>query len=159
MIVIISDTHENTPLIDEAVPKIQALSPELVIHCGDIVSPKVLDHFRGLPMRFVFGNNDFEREALRRRAGELGFGSIEDELILSLYEKDLYVTHGTRASTVEQTIDSQVYDYVFHGHTHLRRNEKIGRTRVINPGALYRARVYSFATLDLQTDVVEFHQL
>jgi predicted phosphodiesterase len=28
----------------------------------------------------------------------------------------------------------QRYDYLLHGHTHVRRDERAGRTRIINPG-------------------------
>ena len=94
-----------------------------------------------------------------KKAEELGFGAIDDELVLTIGEKTLYIYHGTRAGLVETKADSQEYDYVIHGHTHRRRNERIGNTRVINPGAMFNASLYSFATLDLDTDTVEFHEI
>lgn len=159
MIGIISDTHENLPVLRKAIPALKSFSPSLVLHCGDIVSPAVLDVLRELPMRFVFGNNDSDRGGLRKKAEELGFGAIDDELVLTIGEKTLYIYHGTRAGLVETKADSQEYDYVIHGHTHRRRNERIGNTRVINPGAMFNASLYSFATLDLDTDTVEFHEI
>ncbi len=158
-ICLVSDTHENLPLIRKAVPMIAALRPDLVIHCGDIISPPTVQEFAGLPMRFVFGNNDGEREGLVKKCEALGFGKIEDELILCLDDKDIYVNHGTRPSFLDAVIDSQVYDYVFHGHTHRRRDERIGRTRVVNPGALYQASLYGFASLDLISGSVQFHDV
>ena len=110
-------------------------------------------------MRFVFGNNDIDRHGLQKKCDVLGFGVIADQLRLSVEGKDILVLHGTRNSVVDQEIDSQVYDYVFHGHTHLRRDEKIGRTRVVNPGALYQTTIYSIATLDLLTDTLAFYQV
>jgi putative phosphoesterase len=159
MICLVSDTHENLPAIRVAVPMMVALKPTLVIHCGDIISPPTVEEFRGLPMRFVFGNNDGERDGLRRKCEELGFGDIADELEISLGGKHLYVTHGTRPSALDAKIDSQAYDYIFHGHTHRRRNEKIGNTRVINPGALFQASAYSFASLELAADEVRFYDV
>ena len=45
-------------------------------------------------------------------------------------------------------------DYLLHGHTHCRRDERLDGTRVINPGALggvqYESR--SLCVLDLDTD-------
>ena len=42
------------------------------------------------------------------------------------------------------------------GHTHIKRDEKIGKTRVINPGALFRIYPYTIALLDVETDRLEF---
>ncbi len=137
----------------------QRCRPSLVIHCGDIVTPGVLEALRDLPMRFVYGNNDIDRASLQKKCTELGFGTIDDELILTVEGKSLYVYHGTRAALVEAKADSQEYDYVLHGHTHRRRNERIGNTRVVNPGAMFNASLYSFATIDLNTNDVEFHDV
>ena len=41
----------------------------------------------------------------------------------------------------------------------LLRDERIGRTRVINPGALQRARRYTVALLDTEMDALELFEL
>ena len=156
MLCLISDTHENIPVIRKAVEKIKILNPELVIHCGDIVSPPILEEFRGLPMRFVLGNNDGEVEGLNKKAAELGFGEINTELELIINDNRIYVYHGTKLHVIDEMAGAQLYDYVIHGHTHHTRNEIFGRTRIINPGALFQANRYTFATLDLETQKVEF---
>ena len=46
------------------------------------------------------------------------------------------VTHGHLPGKLDQLIRSQRYTFVFHGHTHRKRDEMVGKTRVINPGAL-----------------------
>jgi predicted phosphodiesterase len=46
-------------------------------------------------------------------------------------------------------------DYLLHGHTHELRDERIGRTRMINPGALFRAARYTAALLDPRADRLE----
>jgi predicted phosphodiesterase len=38
---------------------------------------------------------------------------------------------------------------VCHGHTHRRREERVGKTLVLNPGAIYRANPHTFAIVDL----------
>ncbi len=159
MIGIISDTHENLPLIERAVDQFRARRLSLVIHCGDIISPPVLKAFSGLPMRLVFGNNDGERDGLRRMAQELGFGAVDDELELVEEGKRLFVAHGHRQGVLERVIQRGGYDYIFTGHTHSERDERIGRTRVINPGALFAARRYTVALLDPATDILEFQEI
>lgn len=159
MIGIISDTHENLPMIARAVAEFRAHAPSLVIHCGDIISPPVLREFSGLPMRFVFGNNDGEREGIARVAGELGFGAVDDQLDISVSGKRIFVTHGHKQGVLERAIGYGCYDYVFTGHTHCERDERVGRTRVINPGALFAARRYTVVLLDLDTDTLEFREI
>jgi hypothetical protein len=52
-------------------------------------------------------------------------------------------------------------DYLFTGHTHVRMDKRIGRTRLINPGALggTRKQSRSVAILDLDTDELIFEIL
>jgi predicted phosphodiesterase len=58
-----------------------------------------------------------------------------------------------------RALGTQGADYVLHGHTHVTRDERIGKTRIINPGALCRAAKKTVATLDLAADVLTFHDL
>ena len=48
------------------------------------------------------------------------------------------------------------YDYLLLGHTHVARDWRLGRLRIINPGALYRASKKTVATLDTRTDAVRY---
>jgi hypothetical protein len=54
---------------------------------------------------------------------------------------------------------AQGVDYLCHGHTHVVRDERIGQTRVINPGALFRAARYTVALLDMAADRLEIVQV
>jgi putative phosphoesterase len=71
---VISDTHDNLPLVDKAVKKLIDEKVELVLHAGDYVSPFVISHFKHFRSRFigVFGNNDGDHEFLKRRFAEFG---------------------------------------------------------------------------------------
>jgi len=156
---ILSDTHEDKRMILKAVRVLSARSPALIIHCGDIISPPVLELFKGLPMRFVYGNNDGERSGLKKKCEELGFIGIEETACFDFAGKSFFVNHGTRSRVIDEAVETQQYDYVLHGHTHVRRNEIFGRTRVINPGALFSADEYSIAFLTPETGCVEFVEI
>lgn len=156
---ILSDTHENVRIMRKAIAVLNARAPLCVIHCGDIISPPVLELFRGLPMKFVYGNNDGERSGLRKKCVELGFNPIDDTLTFTLAGKRFFVNHGTRSSAIDDAVSSQQYDYVLHGHTHEKRNERVGITSVINPGALFSADTYSIAFLEVESGVVEFVEI
>ncbi|MBI4452228.1 metallophosphoesterase [Candidatus Woesearchaeota archaeon] len=156
MIGIISDTHENEAAMKKAAEIFLEKNVDFVVHCGDIISPPVLENFKVLKMKLVFGNNDGERNGLIKKCEEFGFGEIRDELEFRHKGKKFYVYHGTSANKLDAAIKSNKYDYVLTGHTHLKRDEKIGKTRVINPGALFMAFPYTIALLDVSKDKLEF---
>jgi predicted phosphodiesterase len=49
--------------------------------------------------------------------------------------------------------------YLCHGHTHCVTDQRIGGTRIINPGALQRAAQYSVALLDTEDDTLSFYPI
>ena len=159
MLGIISDTHENEEAIKKAVKIFKEKSIEFGVHCGDIISPPMLEHFEGLKMKFVFGNNDGERNGLLIKCREFHFDEIKDELEFDYKRKKLYVYHGTKKEKLDAAIQSNKYDYILTGHTHIKRNEKTGKTRVINPGALFRIYPYTVALLDAEKDKLEFVEI
>ena len=138
MLGIISDTHENEEAIKKAVAILKEKNVDFVVHCGDIISPPMLEFFKGLKMRFVFGNNDGEKIGLNAKAKEFGFEEITEEKEFEYKNKKFYVYHGTSKEKLEEKIKSNKYDYILTGHTHVKRDEKTGKTRIINPGALFR---------------------
>ncbi len=71
---IIADTHDRLPLLDKAVKRLNEEKVELVLHAGDYVAPFVVPHFKPLKARLigVFGNNDGDKELLKKRFTELG---------------------------------------------------------------------------------------
>lgn len=159
MIGIISDTHENVEAVKKAVEIFKQKNVDFVVHCGDIISPAMLDAFQGLKMKFIFGNNDGEREGLNLMTGKHGFGEIKDELEFEYLGKKFYVYHGTRPDILDASIKSNKYDYILTGHTHVKKDQRIGKTRIINPGALFMAHPYTVALLDAEKDELEFVEI
>ena len=156
MLGIISDTHENEEAIKKAAGIFKQKNPDFLVHCGDIISPPMLEHFQGFKMKFVFGNNDGERNGLNAKAKEFGFEEVTDEKEFTFKGKKFYVYHGTNKNRLDAAIKSNKYDYVLTGHTHIKRDEKSGKTRVINPGSLFRIHPYTIALLDVGKDKLEF---
>src|SRR5512136_1142704 len=72
LIGLISDTHDNIPLIEKAVSRLNQEKVELVLHAGDYVAPFVIQKFKALNCKLigVFGNNDGDHELLRKRFSE-----------------------------------------------------------------------------------------
>jgi uncharacterized protein len=159
MIALISDTHENEEAMKKAVALIKKRKVAFTIHLGDIVSPPVLMHFKGLKMKILYGNNDGEELGLRTMSKKLKFEGPFEELEFSYLGKKFYAYHGTDSNRLNHRIFYGGYDYVLTGHTHKKRDEKVGGTRVINPGALFRCTPYTIAFLDVEKDSAEFVEI
>ena len=154
---ILSDTHDRAAITAVAVELLRQKGAEYFIHCGDVGSQQVLDHLAGLHAAFVWGNCDFDRMALQHYAGLLGiqcFGAYGE---LELDGKLIAVHHGDDPKRKQRVLAEQRHDYLLQGHTHVRQDERVGRVRLINPGALHRATEKTVATLDTAADRVEFH--
>jgi putative phosphoesterase len=156
LIGILSDTHDRVDAMAAAMKLLRDAGAEFYIHCGDVGSERVLDHLAGTACAFVFGNTDWDRAALARYAQSIGVachGSFAD---LELGGKRIAVVHGDDFRLKQRLLAEQTHDYLLQGHTHVRSDERFGRTRLINPGALHRAREKTVALLDTDRDVVTF---
>jgi putative phosphoesterase len=153
---ILSDTHDRSEMMKRAVLALQARGAAFFIHCGDLCAPQLLDHLAGLPSAFVWGNCDWDRPAISRYAEAIHvpcYGALAD---LEFGGKRLAVLHGDDRLQMDALLSAQQHDYLLHGHTHVRRDERIGKTRVINPGALHRATEKTVALLDTASDRLEY---
>jgi putative phosphoesterase len=110
-----------------------------------------------LTVRVVFGNNDDEDE-LASIACRLGLPVDHPAGWLEIEGKTLVYTHGDDARTMREAVLAEV-DYLIHGHTHRPHDQRDGRTRIINPGALHRADPHSVALLDTARDALTFYRV
>lgn len=156
LLAILSDTHDHPVALAEALHLLALHRPGYYIHCGDVGGEQMLDQLAGLPAAFVFGNTDFDRVGLARYAKDVGVRCLAEHGEIELAGRRIAVLHGDDFRLRQQLIDGQAYDYILQGHTHVRTDERFGRTRLINPGALHRARPRSVALLDLATDKLQF---
>ncbi|MEM4576293.1 MAG: metallophosphoesterase [Candidatus Nezhaarchaeales archaeon] len=163
LIGLISDTHDNLPAITEAVKHFNSMRVGLVLHAGDYVAPFTFNAYRELKCRLVgvFGNVDGDRRLLRERFSSLNF-KVENEFEeVEVEGTKIALLHGVHQQIVEALALSGKYDVVVHGHTHVKRLERIGKTLVVNPGETcgYLYGVKSIAILDTATLKVEFKEL
>ena len=146
---VVSDTHNQIERLTQALDLLKAEGVSMVLHCGDIEDPPMIEPFAGWDAHFVFGNCDWDRDGLRRAIGHIGatlhdrFGHLEVEGVR------LAFLHGDDLAMLRDVERSGAYPFLFHGHTHVAGERLSGETRVINPGALYRANVKTCLVLDL----------
>lgn len=156
LIGILSDTHDQVEITKAAVALLKNQGAEFFIHCGDVGSEQILDQLAGLQAGFVFGNTDWDTDGLSRYAAHIGVACHNHFADLTLDGKRFAVLHGDDSTLRERILIAQNHDYLLQGHTHVRMADRVGKTRLINPGALYRTRHKTVATLDTTTDTLTF---
>ncbi len=160
LLALLSDTHDNAANTQAAITLLKSYHPAAWLHAGDLVAAEMLDHFAGLdPFHFVFGNNEYDHATIRSRALALNLHCHGDFADLSLAGKRIALLHGHDGTLLHKLAHAGTHDYIIHGHTHVRRDARHGKTRIINPGALHRAKVKSAALLDLAADELRFVEL
>lgn len=133
LIGLMSDSHDNMPLIRKAVDYFNSNGVSLVLHAGDFISPICAKELKNLKCKMigVFGNNDGEKNFWRQKVN--GWGEIYDESYEGLIEGlKVLLMHEPRH--LDALISSQMYDVIVYGHTHVADHRVIGKTLVVNPG-------------------------
>jgi putative phosphoesterase len=153
---LLSDTHDRLAAMIAGMNLLQQAGAEFFIHCGDVGGEQIFDQLAGLKSVFVWGNNDWERKDLSRYAKALEIQNGDTFAELRLDDKLAAVTHGDDPKIVRRVLEEQRHNYLFVGHSHVKRDERVGSVRIINPGALHRANPKTVAVLDTQTDIVRF---
>ena len=151
---ILSDTHDQVDRTSRAVRRLADAGAEALIHCGDLTVPDVVYECAPLPTYFVFGNNDYDQNGLRRAMAEIGAVCLGWSGEITVAGKRIAVTHGDSTKEITRLAASRP-DYLFFGHSHCPSDERLGPTRWVNPGALHRAATWTVALLDLESDTLE----
>ena len=158
---IISDTHDDLDYLETAIEMLRAREVSSILHCGDLCGPGVIRAMAGFDVWIAQGNMDRHiglSQAARETFGRIPLAWFQEP---TLDGYPLAMIHGDNEEVLGNLINSGRYAYVFHGHTHQRRDQVVGRTRVINPGAMggTRKQSRSFCILDLATGKARFMEL
>jgi len=150
---VISDIHDHLNNLEKAINILNNEKVELVIFCGDLSSPFVIEHFRRLkvPVKAVFGNNEGDKVNILKKVEESGLnfeyapkqGLMWD---LKLAGKRLAVFHGRQQEITDALVNGGLFDIVLTGHTHSFHIKKLKNTLWVNPGT-----VVGWAGLDFKT--------
>jgi len=158
---IISDTHDDLRNLEAALEILEAAGVTNILHCGDVCGPGAIRLLMGLNGWVAEGNMDRQLGLAQAVEETFGHGRLAWLHHPTLDGFPLAMIHGDNEEVLGNIITSGQYAYVFYGHTHRRRDQTIGRTRVINPGALggRRFQSSSFCILDLTTGDARFVEL
>ncbi len=133
MWLLMSDSHDNIDKIDRAVKVAIKNNVSAVFHMGDFNSPFIFPHVLKGDYEFfsVFGNNDGDLLCLQEKAANKIMRSPAE---VNFEGKRIFMMHQPFA--LDAAKSSQIYDYVFWGHTHEVVIEWVDKTLAINPGEL-----------------------
>jgi putative phosphoesterase len=159
---ILSDSHGHVARTRAAVQLLLDAGAEQLIHCGDIGGEAVLAEMAGLlqprhiPAYAVLGNVDWGDIGNIDAFAEMGIRVLGRLGQIQLDGRAAAILHGDNAAALQSALESGAYAYLFTGHTHEREDLRVGNTRLINPGAIYRAAAPSVAVLDVARDDLRF---
>ncbi len=156
-IAVISDTHSRTSSVQAALALLAQQNVALILHCGDIQDGDTVKLFPA-NTHFVPGNCD-DRNEIRNAAQSIGATYHDGYGTLELAGKSVGFVHGDDPQLLRDLEQSNAFDFLFHGHTHIAGERQVGKTRVINPGALQRVIVRTFIVVDLASGEVESFQV
>jgi len=150
-IAIISDSHDNSTNLKKIYLIIKEEKIKTIIHCGDIASIDILKEifskFEG-KIYAALGNLDKDRDFSIEKDPKLPQLKVFPEYGTI---KDIAFTHFPEIA--KKLSENNKYKIVFYGHTHKPWEEKINKTRMVNPGnvagIIYRA---TFAIYDTITE-------
>jgi len=150
---LISDTHDCLPMVEKAIKRLNKENVGLVLHAGDYVAPFVVPRFNELKAKLtgVFGNNDGDRELLKKRFSEYkGLELHGNFAALTVDDVKIALLHGDEEELLRALIDSEGFDVVVHGHAHKAEVYRRGKTLIVNPGEVcgYLSGKSTFALLN-----------
>ena len=161
---IIADTHDNLPLVDKAIEKLNREKVGMVLHAGDYVAPFTVVRFKQLKAKLigVFGNNDGDHEFLKKRFADIETAEIRGNFAEVIVDGlKIALLHGENEEFLQSLVNTESYDVVVHGHSHEAKTYKKDKTIVINPGEIcgYLSGKSTIALLDTATREVTIVQL
>ena len=159
---VLSDTHDNLSNTVSVLETYRERGIETIIHCGDLTSPEMVSHFEGFRVILTIGNMDHTTSAVKKRLEKMR----EDNFVGMVFKGRL---GGVRMAATHSHLDGKImelvregrYQWIFHGHTHEKRDEVVQGVRIVNPGALggLGREARTFCIVDLDAGDVEFIQI
>lgn len=141
-IAILSDIHDNLWKLSAALKAVE--STDLLICCGDLCSPFVIDELAKFPrdVHIVFGNNDADLYRIASKASKNPNLHLHGELFQTTVEgKRIAVNHFDYLA--RPMAKSGDYDVVCFGHNHEFEISQERSCLLINPGPIMGAKFSS----------------
>jgi putative phosphoesterase len=166
-ICIISDSHDNRPLLEAAVRAAKAAGAEAILHCGDVVAPSTLEAIKpfNLPLHVIHGNNTGDLYMMGRIASGANNKTTYygQDAAIELGGRRIFLVHYPHYAEAMATTGD--WDLVCCGHDHkvdIRAIDNITGTIswLVNPGTVGGVMAPATWILgDLDRMTFEVHEL
>ncbi|MBI2984147.1 MAG: metallophosphoesterase family protein [Candidatus Kerfeldbacteria bacterium] len=175
-VAVMSDLHDNVANWQLIAKFLAEENIQTLINCGDTAAPAMLQEmsraFAG-QIHTVFGNvadRELETTVVAALANVTHYGE-HGEVMMA--DKKIFFTHQPKHAEAAAALGplfggaspvagraGGAYDLICHGHTHLKRWEKRGRTYFLNPGTAGGMFQYpSFAVVELVNMTCSFQDV
>ena len=142
-ICIVSDSHDRTDALTQAVQAAKNEGAQAVIHCGDLIGTQTLRGAlaTGLPLHLIHGNNIGDTVSLarwvRERNGQFEYHGPDARLELG--GRKIFAVHYPEYGYAMACTGD--WDLVCCGHSHVAAIEQVpnvkgGKTWLVNPGTV-----------------------
>lgn len=153
---LMSDTHDDRDRTRAGLAVFEARDVDAICHLGDVTSPAIVEMLDGWEAWICRGNMDKRWSAIVEAAEKAEPPiACDDAFELTVGDARVGIVHGHDATRLETMVHAGGFDLVCHGHTHTFRDERVGGTRVVNPGALHRASTPGVCVWDPAGDDLE----
>lgn len=137
-IAILSDSHDHIGHLRAAVRYCNAYNVQMLIHCGDLISPFMLTELAGFggAVHLVYGNNVGDQHLISQQCGTR-FPTITQHGVLGAVEAGGRRMAFTHYPHFARGLAAQGgFDIVCCGHNHRHGIDRVGETLLVNPGEL-----------------------
>ena len=158
---LLADTHNNQTHLEKALERFSQQRVKVILHAGDITSVQTLQLLEGYDVWVAKGNMDRDPGLGMHARRLFGPGRFRSLHKITFEDARIALLHSHLHPEWSPIIDSELYDYVVYGHTHIAKDVKLGKTRIINPGPLSGTgyKTSSCAILNLTTDTLTWLQI
>lgn len=138
LIAILSDSHDQILHLQRAVQHANKQGAEILIHCGDLISPFMLPYlgkFKG-QIHLIYGNNVGDQHLISSRC-EKEMDNIRHHGIFGAISVDeLQIAFHHYPELAYGVAETGKYDIVCCGHNHICDVKEINNCLLLNPGDL-----------------------
>ena len=166
-ICIVSDSHDNRPLLEAAVREAKAAGAKAILHCGDVVAPSTLEVLKpfNLPAHVIHGNNTGDLYMMSLISAKLSNQTTYygQDAGIKLGGKRIFMVHYPHYAEAMATTGD--WDLVCCGHDHMAAMRPVdnmtgSQTWLVNPGTVGGVKAPATWVLgDLDTMTFTLHEI
>jgi len=138
LIAILSDSHDHIPNLHRAVAAANAEGAEILLHCGDLISPFMLPRLHEFSgeVHLIYGNNAGDQHIISTRCQNMFNNITHHGLQGEIVADGLKICFIHYPQTAEALARTGEYDIVCCGHNHITGVKDFGNCLLLNPGDL-----------------------